>query len=74
MKTEDFTLNKRYVVISDAPKEMSQEQYCQESIAEYKQLLSESSNDETVFQKFFERNPAFVPGNGTDQTVENDFE
>ena len=50
MKIQNMSMtNKEYTVICDAPKEISWEQYCQESITEYNELLSTSGDDENMF-------------------------
>ena len=41
---------------------MGWEEYVRISGAEFKHLLNEAADDETAFQAFFERNPAYVPG------------
>ena len=53
--------NKKYEVIKDAPKEIEWKEYERASLEEYQRLLKNSSDDEKIFQKFFERNPAFIP-------------
>jgi hypothetical protein len=53
---------KNYEIIKDAPKEINWEEYERVSLKEYKKILDNNSDDEQIFQKFFEENPAFVPG------------
>lgn len=53
---------KPYQLISNAPQALDWDTYEKIAIEEYKQLLKENSNEERVFQNFFERNPAFLPG------------
>jgi len=54
--------NKKYEIVKDAPKEIDWKEYERISSEEYDGLLDSNSDDEQIFQKFFERNPAFVPG------------
>ncbi len=55
-------LEKKYEIVLDAPKAVSWDEYYEHAKAEYLSLLSIGGNDEKVFQKFFEDNPAFMPG------------
>ena len=54
--------NKKYHVIENAPSQLDWEEYCSKSLMEYQLILENCSDDETVFQKFFEENPSFLPG------------
>jgi len=54
-------LKKNYTMATNQPVAISWDNYKKLAIDEYKELLI-SSKDERVFQHFFERNPAFVPG------------
>lgn len=53
---------KAYEMIPDAPAPMSWEEYSKVSYEEYQLLLQNHGDDESVFQRFFEQNPSFVPG------------
>lgn len=53
---------KKYEIIVGAPKAVSWDEYYKNALEEYLTLLSTCGNDEKVFQKFFEDNPAFMPG------------
>lgn len=55
-------LEQTYEIIRDAPAPMSWEKYAKESYEEYQSLLQNYGDDESVFQRFFEQNPSFVPG------------
>lgn len=55
-------LDKRYQVIKDSPREISWDDYYNQAMAEYEELLDNNGDDEKVFQTFFEKNPSFVPG------------
>ncbi|WP_047247359.1 Shedu anti-phage system protein SduA domain-containing protein [Maribacter thermophilus] len=51
-----------YEFTKNAPKTLSNEEYISKAEKEFQYLLHNSSHDETTFQKFFERNPCFMPG------------
>lgn len=51
----------RIYQIEYGPKAIAWEKYSSEAQAQYETLLS-SNAEEAVFQDFFERNPAFIPG------------
>lgn len=53
---------KKYEIIADAPAAVSWDKYAKCSYMEYQELLQNHGDDEYVFQKFFERNPSFMPG------------
>lgn len=57
-----MTFNKKYQVMKNAPKQLDWEEYCNKSLMEYQSILENYSDDESVFQKFFEENPSFLPG------------
>ena len=54
--------NKQYKVIKDGAKPIGWDLYYEKVIAEFESLLENSEDKEEIFQKFFEENPAFVPG------------
>ena len=54
--------NKKYHIIENAPSQLDWEEYRSKSLMEYQLILENCSDDETVFQKFFEENPSFLPG------------
>lgn len=53
---------KNYEIVEDAPQAISWDNYYKKAKEEYLNLLSTSGDDEKAFQKFFENNPAFMPG------------
>ncbi|MCM3185942.1 Shedu anti-phage system protein SduA domain-containing protein [Priestia megaterium] len=53
---------KAYELIDDAPKAFEWDVYENMAIEEYQELLKQKGHEEFVFQEFFERNPAFLPG------------
>lgn len=53
---------KKYEIIKDGPKEIEWDEYFNVAMNEYNVLLDTQSDDEKVFQKFFEENPCFLPG------------
>lgn len=53
---------KKYEIIQDAPTPITWDEYAQRSYREYQDLLQTRGNDENTFQRFFERNPSFIPG------------
>ncbi|PEP90534.1 hypothetical protein COE95_13145 [Bacillus toyonensis] len=53
---------KPYELIDNAPKALDWDVYESVVIEEYKELLKQKGHEESVFQEFFERNPAFLPG------------
>ncbi|TDQ38636.1 Shedu anti-phage system protein SduA domain-containing protein [Aureibacillus halotolerans] len=55
-------LSRSYEIIKDAPKEIAWEDYETKSKEEFYTLLSSSSDNEAVFQNFFEENPSYMPG------------
>lgn len=54
-------IEKQYTMVINPPSAVSWDDYKMLSLEEYDKLLRSSTN-ETAFQRFFERNPAFVPG------------
>lgn len=55
-----FTL--KYELEKDPPPIVSWDDYARHSGQELYELLNGHSEDEKVFQKFFERNPSYIPG------------
>lgn len=55
-------LDKSYEVVKDAPKEIFWDDYYQVSCNEYQLLLNSEGENEDSFQRFFEKNPSFLPG------------
>lgn len=55
-------LDKNYEVIKDCPKELEWNEYYQIVENEYHSLLEDNSNNERIFQDFFECNPSLLPG------------
>ncbi|MGD6834414.1 Shedu immune nuclease family protein [Sutcliffiella halmapala] len=53
---------KAYELINNAPQALDWDTYEKVVVEEYEQLLKQNGNEERVFQDFFERNPAFLPG------------
>ena len=56
------SLKKQYEILTDISKAMEWDQYTTIINEEYEELLKNKSNDETVFQEFFEKNPCMLPG------------
>ena len=54
-------IKKQYEII-DGPKGLALDEYLQIAYEELKQLLENSSHNETAFQSFFEENPICMPG------------
>lgn len=57
-----LVFKKKYEIVDNAPSSFEWEEYAMKSTEEYLQLIKTSADDETVFQRFLERNPSFVPG------------
>ena len=55
-------LNKQYEIQDNTPDCIDWENYKEQILKNYYDLLSNKQNNENVFQKFFEENPSFVPG------------
>ena len=55
-------LKKHYEIVENPPQPISWDEYAKASFDEYCDLLQNNGDDEAVFQRFFERNPSFVPG------------
>lgn len=55
-------LCKEYEIQEDIPKCIDWEKYNEQILKDYYDLLSNSQSNESVFQKFFEENPSFIPG------------
>lgn len=55
-------LEKKYKMAQNPPAPISWEEYSNKSYIEYQKLLRDHGDDEAVFQRFFEKNPSFVPG------------
>lgn len=55
-------LKKMYELDSAPVQPITWEEYAQRTYEQYQFLLENSADDESVFQRFFEKNPAFVPG------------
>ena len=53
--------NKKYTIIENSPSIVDEDEYYEQAKNEYIQLLDRGLG-EVVYQKFFEKNPAFVPG------------
>ncbi|MCU9592833.1 DUF4263 domain-containing protein [Caldibacillus thermolactis] len=53
---------KSYNLVSDAPKPISWEDYERKVLEDYNILLEKKRDDEKIFQDFFEKNPAMLPG------------
>lgn len=53
---------KKYEIIPNPPPALSWADYSKDSYAMYQALLNDPNSNEQTFQKFFEENPAFVPG------------
>ena len=53
---------KKYEIIKDAPKQIAWDDYYNKSLEDYENLLTNFSDDESCLQRFFEKNPAFLPG------------
>ena len=63
MDGSDFGLRKTYTLDSAAPPAMSWDSYSAVATNEYHALITgPDKGDEEVIHRFFERNPAFVPG------------
>lgn len=54
--------NSGYEFTPNPPKPIEEDEYVSKATKEFQLLLETNGNDEKVFQAFFERNPAFVPG------------
>lgn len=55
-------VGKQYEVMENAPKEIGWSHYYAQTMEEYDNLLRNEGDSEKIFQDFFERNPAFLPG------------
>ncbi|RZK32999.1 MAG: DUF4263 domain-containing protein, partial [Hymenobacter sp.] len=51
-----------YEFAKDAPARISDREYIKKATADFNNLLLTAADEETKFQKFFERNPGFMPG------------
>ncbi|MED3514397.1 DUF4263 domain-containing protein [Bacillus subtilis] len=53
---------KSYNLVSDSPEPLKWEDYEKKVVDDYRILLQQQSENEKVFQDFFEKNPAMLPG------------
>ncbi|WP_268329553.1 Shedu anti-phage system protein SduA domain-containing protein [Bacillus inaquosorum] len=53
---------KSYNLVSDSPEPLKWEDYEKKVLDDYRILLQQQSENEKVFQDFFEKNPAMLPG------------